>query len=339
MCRVLVVKRDKLGDMLLTTPLIKSLADAGYKPDVLSTNYNSWVLNGNSNVHAHYVLKKKSQGFHRLHDEFFNLILLFWVKRKKYDWVIVANGEYSSRAVGLAKKVQSKKTKILAYLPANMVLPSGFSGYKDGSSGSEAARICRLALLMDQGIVCDNLKAQFIVSEEMTNKAKSFLLKNKIEYNDYVVFSIGARKSKRQPTAEQVIQTSSWLHSCGVRTILIWTPGHRDDPLYPGDDELADSILRKAEGKVVAGKFDIETAIGVMAIARTSVVPDSGLMHFAACTKGGVIGLFAMQAQGAPSVEQWTPIGARVETIVSDHEMSSIPTADIINALVRFGIR
>ncbi|MBK9614871.1 MAG: hypothetical protein IPO35_04845 [Uliginosibacterium sp.] len=50
--KILLLKRDKLGDMLLTTPMFallrQHLPDA--QIDVLANTYNAWVLDGNPDV-------------------------------------------------------------------------------------------------------------------------------------------------------------------------------------------------------------------------------------------------------------------------------------------------
>src|SRR2546425_599670 len=60
----------------------------------------------------------------------------------------------------------------------------------------------------------------------------------------------------------------------------------------------------------------IPEALGLIWQAAASVFPDSGLMHFAAASPGGVLGLFA------GSAEQWAPRGQRARWLVVQ---SSVP--------------
>lgn len=58
--RILIVKRDKIGDLLLTTPLIAHLREqlSGARIDVLCTDYNAWVIEGNRNIDAVFALPR-----------------------------------------------------------------------------------------------------------------------------------------------------------------------------------------------------------------------------------------------------------------------------------------
>jgi len=50
--KILVVKRDKIGDLLLATPMLRvirtALPDA--RIDLLASDYNAWLLEGNRDI-------------------------------------------------------------------------------------------------------------------------------------------------------------------------------------------------------------------------------------------------------------------------------------------------
>ena len=52
----------------------------------------------------------------------------------------------------------------------------------------------------------------------------------------------------------------------------------------------------------------MDLTIGIIWLAKKSIFPDSGLMHFAAASPGGVIGLFA-ETNISPQPSQWGPLG------------------------------
>ena len=94
-----------------------------------------------------------------------------------------------------------------------------------------------------------------------------------------------------------------------MKTILVWTPGSKNNKDYPGDDELANAILNDAPKQIIPLRAPLDLTIGVIWLARKSIFPDSGLMHFAAASPGGVIGLFA-ETNISPHPSQWGPLGA-----------------------------
>src|SRR4051812_8642810 len=58
--KILVIKRDKLGDMLLATPMLAHLRAC--LPDaeihLLANDYNAWVVDGNSDIDHRWVYRR-----------------------------------------------------------------------------------------------------------------------------------------------------------------------------------------------------------------------------------------------------------------------------------------
>jgi ADP-heptose:LPS heptosyltransferase len=52
--------------------------------------------------------------------------------------------------------------------------------------------------------------------------------------------------------------------------------------------------------------------------------PDSGLMHFAAASPGGVIGFFA-DTGVSPGPAQWAPRGAKATWLEATHSVGELP--------------
>ena len=68
--------------------------------------------------------------------------------------------------------------------------------------------------------------------------------------------------------------------------------------------------------------------------ARASIMPDSGLMHFAAASPGGVVGLFAdPQASGA--TDRWGPVGPRARYLQARKAVAEIGDDAVLDALER----
>ena len=66
---------------------------------------------------------------------------------------------------------------------------------------------------------------------------------------------------------------------------------------------------------------------GLTWLAKTSLYPDSGLMHVAAASPGGVVGLFSS------SPEQWDPRGARTRVVVAQQCIAELPDETFLSAL------
>jgi ADP-heptose:LPS heptosyltransferase len=151
----------------------------------------------------------------------------------------------------------------------------------------------------------------------------------------YVVIGLGARRAKKQPAAEQVLRWSAHLkEQWGLDTVFMWTPGRSDDPLYPGDDAIAKPVLDAGKPFIQPFRGPIPQALGLIWSARTSVFPDSGLMHFAAASPGGVLGLFA-ETDVSPAPAQWAPRGPKAEWLDAPKAVADLPDSVIHGRLGR----
>jgi len=145
-----------------------------------------------------------------------------------------------------------------------------------------------------------------------------------------VVLGLGARKRLRQPSTEQILRwTARWRDEHGLATVFMWTPGS-GSPLYPGDDEVAAPVLAAGRADIHPFRGPILEALGLIWGAAASVFPDSGLMHFAAASPGGVVGLFA----GSPTwPEQWAPRGPRARWLLAAQSVPELADATLFDAL------
>ena len=73
--------------------------------------------------------------------------------------------------------------------------------------------------------------------------------------------------------------------------------------------------------------------VGVIAAARTSVLPDGGLMHLAAVAAGGVVGLFARPGPLA-APERWGPVGPRAGVLVAPRAVAELDDDAVFAALL-----
>jgi len=94
--RILVIRRDNIGDLLCTTPLFAALRN--HYPDawigVLTNHYNGPILAGNPDINASFTYRKakhRSAGESRLAIWGETAALLWRLRRKKLDLVLCAS--------------------------------------------------------------------------------------------------------------------------------------------------------------------------------------------------------------------------------------------------------
>jgi heptosyltransferase-3 len=333
--RVLIVKRDKLGDLLLTTPVVAHLASAlpHVQIHLLANDYNAWVVDAHPALARLWVYPRvRHQGRLRPVAALAQLPLALRLRRAGFDWAIAMGGEESPRAVRRAIATGARRVVSYAADPARygagltdpLPIPAG---------GHEIARM--MALLAPLGIEPPPSvpPPAYRWPAEGEVFARRWLARQGLARGGYIVLGIGARFACKQPTFEQILRWSARFHAqWRLSTVFLWTPGRSDAPLYPGDDELAARVRESRVPHLHPHRGTLSEALALIAHARTSIIPDSGLMHFAAASAGGVIGLFA-DPNAAGSAERWGPVGPRARYLEARHAVADLSDDAVIAAL------
>src|SRR5512135_2528446 len=120
--RILIVKRDKLGDLLLTTPVMEHLAAVAPQAEIhlLANDYNAWVARGHPAL-AHTWTYPRARAGRRLRVGALaaQLPLLLRLRRQHYDWALVMGGDESHRAIWRALAVGARRVVAYVHDPAD----------------------------------------------------------------------------------------------------------------------------------------------------------------------------------------------------------------------------
>jgi heptosyltransferase III len=335
--KILVVKRDKIGDMLLTTPLLAHLRDMlpNARIDVLANDYNAWVVHGNTAIDQVWVYpRSRHAGRLRWPAIFEQLRQQAALRRVGYDVAIAANGEPSLRAINRALATRAART--IAYVST----PSGFgSRLTDALMPEERdheierllalCRPLRLALPVAAPI------PRFTVPEGLSIRAREWLDASRFTAGRYVVIGVGARYAETQPQTAQVLRWADWAKRVlNFDTAIHYTPGRSTNPEYPGSEEHASQLNNFGRSYIRLMPPDIRSSVAIVALAGSSILPDGGLMHFAAISHGGVVGLFA-EALTRSSPQRWGPRGHRVAVVNAKRKISDLDDAEVLEPLRR----
>jgi ADP-heptose:LPS heptosyltransferase len=323
--KILVIKRDKIGDLLLTTPMLAHLKASlpGAEVHLLANDYNSWVVAGNPNLDRLWTYRRVRQaGRFSLAAAWGQARQYFDLRRQGYDAAIVANGEESPRAIQRALYAGARRT--IAYCGARR-----YRGLTDPLPSPGGMHECDrlLALLAPLGIAAPAraLLPQYHPPPEQEAFARNWLRERGLSPRGYVALGLGARRKKKQPAPDQVLRWSErFKRELGLDTVFMWTPGKSTSALYPGDDDLAQPVLEAALPHIHPFRGPLLPAIGLIWDARGSIFPDSGLMHFAAASPGGVLGLFA-ETDVSPNPRQWGPRGAHADYLEAAKSVAELP--------------
>ena len=328
---ILVVKRDKVGDLLLATPMLDALRSAfpAARIEVLASDYNAWVVDGHRAVDRLWTYSRtRASGRLRPGAALSQAWLWMQLRARRYDVAIAANGEDSPRATRRALLAGARRTVAFAGLPRRGLthrLPPPVSGHE---------RDRMLELLRPFAM------REFPVSDPAWHpaaaplaEARAWLSQRGLEPGRFVVIGMGARRPARQPTPPQVLRWSAAAARAGLATVFMWTPGRGREADYPGDDAAAAAIVEARPPALHPFRGPLQPAAALAWLARRSLFPDSGLMHLAAASPGGVVGLFADTAI-APPPGRWGPLGPRATVLEAASSVSELDDDLVVRALL-----
>ena len=336
--KILVVKRDKIGDMLLTTPLLSHLRRIlpNARIDVLANDYNAWVAQGHPAIDRLWVYPRtRHDGRLRWSAVMAQVTQQWALRRQRYDVAIAANGDPSPRAIARAIGVGAKRT--IAYEGAASRGTSGVTTLPPAPAGMhEIERLLGLARLLGDAAPFEPAIPQFSVPAEWTDKAQAWLAAYQMTPGKYVVVGLGARYPETRPSVEQVMRWAKHLkHERNWDTVVHFTPGSASNQLYPGSESLALELRAIAPPYLQLMQPRVELAIALIGLAGANLIPDGGLMHFAAISPAGVVGLFASGA-ALSSPSRWGPRGDRVTVVDAPNQIADVADDQIFAAMTRY---
>lgn len=333
--KILVIKRDKIGDLLLTTPMLRRLRQALPNAEIhlLANDYNAWVVAENPDIDKLWVYDRVKVGKKlRVTAVLKQTWLEFKLRFQHFDVAIVAGGDESKRAIKRALRIRAKRT--IAFCAERSPLAAKLTDLSTSVPGThEMDRM--LSQLAPLGIrpPAETIYPHFTLPKNWHDFAQDWLRERNLKPQGYIVLGLGARRAKKQPTTQQIL---NWAHHFkmhwGLDTVFMWTPGKSDNPLYPGDDETAQPVLDAGLPWIHPFRGPLMPALGLVWNARTSIFPDSGLMHFAAASPGGVLGLFA-ETDVSPSPAQWGPRGSKANYLEAKKSVAELPDLAIYEKL------
>lgn len=297
--KILVIRRDNIGDLVCTTPLIAALRQrfpAGWL-GALVNSYNAPVLDGNPDLDEVFVYTKAK---HRGHDK--SLVGILWqrmemmirLRRMRLDDVIIATTSPQPRVIRLARWLKPKR--IIGFGDVgrlDVALPLDDAGrhevedvFRAGSvyAINEPPPACRVV-------------------------AKSASFPSEARSSPWILtigIHVSARKSSQRWPTQHFAATIEALAACGpVRFILLWSPGAADNPLHPGDDRKAREILDSVGACADVTAQPTQTLaelIAALAECDALICADGGALHLAAGLGLPIVCLF-----GNSGAARWHP--------------------------------
>ncbi len=289
--RILVVRRDNIGDLVCTTPLLRALRarHPGAWIGLLGNSYNVPVLQGHPDldeVLAYTKLKHRGDG-----GLFGNLLdrarLLARLRREPLDWLLLPGAQ---RAEGMLRALRA--TRVV-----------GAGGARAGEH--EVERVFRMGREL-------GVEGTPPVCSVAVDAARATALRGRLGIatgTRVIGLHISARKpSQRWPLERHVELVRGLLAaSPGTRVLLFWSPGSSADALHPGDDDTAARLRAGVDD--AARLLPVPTGalpdlVAGLSLCDALVCSDGGAMHVAAALGRPMVCLF-----GQSDASRWRPWG------------------------------
>jgi len=306
---ILVIRRDNIGDLVCTTPLIHALREHFPKARVcvLVNSYNRPVVENNPDidtVYAYMKTKHREPGQSVFSVIWKRLQLMRELRRQRFDYAIIAGAHFLPRALGLARAIKPKH--LIGFTePGKRGVEYIDTGvpYTLPQPLHEAQDIFRL--LAPLGIHDEPPAMRVFPSTTVSAQAQQALREKRLVADNVIGVHISARKPLNRWPAENFADLIRRLHQThGAGFMLFWSPGSASNPRHPGDDEKAQQIMDAVKDiPVLAYPTDsLDQLIAGLSLCRAVVCSDGGAMHIAAALGKPILCFF-----GKSDKTRWYP--------------------------------
>ncbi|MEJ5261192.1 MAG: glycosyltransferase family 9 protein [Ignavibacterium sp.] len=260
--KVLIIRLSSLGDILLTTPLIRALKKINPQLEIdflLRQEYKD-VLSLNPNLHELFFFTR---------NDFENLKILNHLREKNYNLIIDLQNNLRSR--GITSKLKGEKVRFDKKSFQKILLVKT----KINLLRNEPPIPVRYAKVIE-GLTLDNFGLELF-----TDKTPSAVIQNK---NNLIGLCPGARHFTKRWPVEYYIQLGKYL-----------IQNNFDVVLFGGkiDSEICKKINQEIPEVVnLQNDDDILQTAADMKLCKAIVCNDSGLMHTAAAVGVKVLTIF-----------------------------------------------
>ena len=300
--RLLVIRRDNIGDLVCTTPLFAALRRhfPGARVVALVNSYNAPVLAGNPDVDEVCIYRKakhRDSGESKLAIWLSTWRLIRRLRRERFDVAIVATPGRQPAALKFAHWV--RPARILAYGEASDGISDPLPLQAlEGRHESESV----LRLLTPLGI--DEAPSPPLVR---ARPALAAAIATPPGDGPLIGLHISARKPPQRWPVERFIELARRLASeRQARFLLFWSPGAENDPRHPGDDAKAERLLAlSGELPILAcPTHRLDDLIAGLSRCDAVICSDGGAMHIAAGLGKPIVCFF-----GNSDATRWRPRG------------------------------
>ena len=333
--KILIIRRDNIGDLVCTTPLISALRQRfpGGWLGALVNSYNAPVLDGNPDLDEVFVYTKAKHrgggwgGDMRLPGILWRrLMMMYRLRQMRLDDVIIATASPQPRVISLARLLKPKR--IIGFGENDRLDVSLPVDQEDRHEVEDVFRIAAIYGIEGPPPACRVFASSAASPSATARRASAARPPCSAVASSAPSFTIGVHISARKPSqrwsADRFAETIRIIAAQGqARFMLLWSPGAEDNPLHPGDDTRAMDVMEKVGAGAAVIPSPTQTLpelIAALAECNALICADGGAMHI-----GAGLGLPIVCLFGNSSAQRWRPWGVPYRLL----QKPSLDVADI----------
>ncbi|KEY56517.1 glycosyltransferase family 9 protein [Serratia sp. DD3] len=307
MKNILIIRRDNIGDLVCTTPLIEGvkIAYPDAKLYLLINKVSQDVVKHNPHLEKVFVYKKAK---HKAKNEttlgvYFQRLMMLWQLRKiKFDAVILANPEPCKYSLRMAKMIGAKKI-IGADLGTSDIHHPFKSANFHGKHQVERT-FSYLSAITDKVIPIPPVRVYLTDEERHIARQRLKALLPASSGHLYAVHFSNRRVKSSWPLERyaEIIRHLTTDHHASV--LIFWSPPGTLAPDDIGDDKRAEQLLMQCQNPRVAlyPTASVRELLAAFDLCDLVLCSDGGQMHLAAALNKKQVVFF-----GETKPEEWHP--------------------------------
>ena len=316
---ILIVRTDRIGDVVLTTPAIKSLRKAYpfARICVLVTAATADLVNGNPYVDE--VLVDDREGRHK--GLFGSLRLIREIRLKQFDLAIIFHTKRRYNLACYLSRIPYRlgyKNEKFGFLLSHPLKDPRALGEK------HEAEYCQ-DVLKAIGIENDDLDVFVPYQKAAEEWMSQWMQENNLKANDFITIHPGASDvNKCWPTANFSLLMDRLAERYALKIVLIGSP-----QTAPVSAEILRQTHKNSQVLDLTGKTSVAQMVSLLRRTRLLISNDSGPVHVAAGVGASVISLFMRNQPGINS-ERWKPLGPMSFILDNKQQPGSISVDNVL---------
>lgn len=302
--RILIVRTDRVGDVILSTPVIKALRDANPFSYIamMVRPYTKVIVEGNPYLDEIIIYDKggKEKSW------FGSLKFAFELRKKKFDLAVVLNPANRNNLIpflaGIPKRVGYNRK--LGFLLTHRIKDRKHEGKKHEIEYN-------LDLVRYLGIEPQDKSTFMPIHPESQKWVEDIFRKENIKPTDkLVVLNPAASDNSKMWPAERYAAVGEKLAKESYKIVILGGPGDR---------EIAQQVMSRMQSPFInmVGNNNISQAASLLKRCSLFISTDTGPMHIAASVGVPIVAIFGRNQPGLSAV-RWGPANKNSRVLHKD---------------------